>query len=412
MKTKDWKYSDKYIGVLDGVRAFAIFVIAWYHIWQQAWVMPTKDLEWLEIFNYTRINLEWLVRYGFEMVDLMLLLSGFCLFLPYARTMVHGGEEPNLKQFYKKRVARIVPSYYFALLVALFVANQDDKYADLGAMWRDLIPHLFFVHTYTRDSYVLSQLNGVLWTLAVEVQFYLIFPFVAKLFKKWTVQTYFAMVAISWMFINWGIVDRVDEADYGMWINQLPTFFGVYANGMMAALVVVKLADVFNKYLKERTGTERLQHKKQISYFFTMLSVICIFLFYRMMTEIGQAENMNRWQILNRFEMSLLFAVFVVACTFASSMLQLCFSNPVMRFLSGISFQFYIWHQWLACLLKNRRIPAWEGDVPPNQTGDTVWMDKYFWLCWLAALAAAIAGTYLIERPCTKLIMKLGKNKE
>ncbi len=34
------EYDVHYIGVLDGIRAIAILIIAWYHIWQQSWLMP------------------------------------------------------------------------------------------------------------------------------------------------------------------------------------------------------------------------------------------------------------------------------------------------------------------------------------------------------------------------------------
>ena len=66
-----------HIGVLDGIRAIAIFLVAWYHIWQQSWLQPLTE----------HVNLDGLVRNGSILVDMMILLSGFCLFLPYARDL-------------------------------------------------------------------------------------------------------------------------------------------------------------------------------------------------------------------------------------------------------------------------------------------------------------------------------------
>ena len=72
------------------------------------------------------------------------------------------------------------------------------------------------------------------------------------------------------------------------------------------------------------------------------------------------------------------------------------------RWLAGISYQFYLWHQMLAVWLKyDLRLPPWSGDTPPNQLGDTLWMHRYALLAWGAALAAAIAATYAVERPAT-----------
>lgn len=217
-------YSVDYIKPLDGVRALAILIVAWFHIWQLSWLQPIKEVGWLSVFNISQINLDWIVRTGYQMVDVMLLLSGFCLFLPYAKSMVYGMKEPEIKSFYKKRIARIAPSYYFAILVALIVALWAGKYSSMSDMWKDLIPHIFFVHTYTERAYLATNLNGVLWTLAVEVQFYIIFPFVAKLFKRCSWATYCGMVAASWMFDNWIITPRLDSINLGMWFNQLPTF--------------------------------------------------------------------------------------------------------------------------------------------------------------------------------------------
>ena len=56
------------------------------------------------------------------------------------------------------------------------------------------------------------------------LSFYLIFPFVAKLFKKKPVITYFVMVAMSWMFDNWGIINQVSPNNYSMWINKCKVF--------------------------------------------------------------------------------------------------------------------------------------------------------------------------------------------
>ena len=78
-----------------------------------------------------------------------------------------------------------------------------------------------------------------------------------------------------------------------------------------------------------------------------------------------------------------------------------------MHFLAGISYNLYIWHQVIAVKLKVHRIPFWEGDEYPNIAGNRPWMIKYTLIAVLAAFAAAVAATYLIEKPCAKLIGKL-----
>lgn len=412
MKEKNWKYSVDYLKPLDGFRAIAILTVAWFHLWQLSWLQPYKEVSWLSFLNIKKIDFVWMVSTGYQMVDVMLLLSGFCLFLPYAKSMVMGGVEPELKSFYWKRVARIVPSYYFAVFVALLVAVKSGEYFDASQMREDLFSHLFFVHTYTKQGYIYTKLNGVLWTLAIEVQFYLIFPFIAKVFKKHPGITYIAMVAVSWMFDNWQIVGRVDPNEYSMWINQLPTFFSVYANGMMAALLYVKLADIFNKYLERDEEQNVSRNKQWIGYFFTGIVILCISVYYHLMQSLNSSDMKVLWQIRNRYEFTLLFAIFIIGSLFAVPLVQKLLGNPVMKFISGISFQLYIWHQFIAAQLKKNHIPFWEGDTEPNLLGDQVWMRKYFLLSCLAALVVSVVVTYALERPCAKLILKKCNKKK
>ena len=93
----------------DGLRVIAIGLVMWFHIWQQSWLMPVK-----EFGNFT-IDLTSVVRTGYIMVDIMLLLSGYLLFIPIAR-----GEKFEIIPFYKKRLVRIIPSYLLCILVMLF----------------------------------------------------------------------------------------------------------------------------------------------------------------------------------------------------------------------------------------------------------------------------------------------------
>ena len=76
------------IGVLDGIRAIAIGMVVWFHFWQQTWLTPYLRIptEYTKYIGITEINLAGWVRYGFVFVDMMILLSAFCNFYPYAST--------------------------------------------------------------------------------------------------------------------------------------------------------------------------------------------------------------------------------------------------------------------------------------------------------------------------------------
>ena len=91
-----------WIPELDGLRVLMIFIVSWYHIWQQSWLRPI-------IGSY---SLDYLVRSGYVWVDGTVLMSCFLLFLPWARAMADGTPVPEMKDFYCRRFHNVVLFVY------------------------------------------------------------------------------------------------------------------------------------------------------------------------------------------------------------------------------------------------------------------------------------------------------------
>lgn len=379
----------KHIPVLDGLRAVAILIVVWYHFWQQSWLMPIVG----------DFNLDWLPRNGAILVDFMILLSGFCLFLPYAREMIYGETADGALRFYRKRIARIAPSYYISILIVLFCfALPLGEYTSGTAFWKDFVPHLFFVHNFFPESHIYTHLNGALWTVAVEVQFYLLFPLLARFFQKKPVLTYASMVAIGLLSSDW-ISRHYDTLNQGMYVNHTLTFFSVFANGMLGTWAYVSI----NKNRIRTKAEETL---------FCLLAIGGMCLFKVMCQHRSNYISDTRWQIDYRFLLSLLFLLILFSVIMSQRYWNWLLGNRFMRFLAGISFNLYICHQYISVKLKQFRIPYWEGDTPPNQLGDKPWMWKYLILCIAVSFAVAVLMTYLVEKPLAKLILKGRKKNE
>lgn len=376
-------YETGYIGALDGIRALAVLIVVWFHIWQQNWLMPSVG----------GVSLDWIPRYGYLMVDMMILLSGFCLFLPYAQKMVYGGEVQTTSEFYVKRAARILPSYYTAIAVALVFALAMGAYSSDTHMVKDLLSHIFLVHNFVPEGYVATQLNGVLWTVAVEVQFYLFFPLYAKAFQKKPIGTYLGMTAIGLISV-FAICQNYEGLNQGMYVNHVLTFACVYANGMLAAWI----------YMMITKKSKRTVWSGTVG---AVAACFCVGGYYLFVKNVAAKADSNIWQLEYRYLLSFLFAGFVLAVIFSAGWFRRIFDNRIMHFLAAISYNLYIWHQFIAVKCKDFHIPYWEGETAPNILGDKAWQWKYTILCIVATFVAATAATYLLERPLAKKILAL-----
>ena len=392
---KNRRIDPRHVDVLDGIRAYSVLLVLWFHFWQQNWLMPIWHVPAkLRMAGFPAvISLDFIPRAGFLFVDMMLLLSAFCLFLPWARSALLGEAEPGWKRFYQKRMIRIMPSYYFAVLVIFFLTSiPSGSYGSAREALRDLIPTLTFTQVFFRYPYLFTKINGALWTVAVEMQFYLLFPLLARWMKKQPVLTWAGMTAVSLAYLQLFALKKPDILQ--MTLNQLPSFFGVFANGMAAAYLYVWISSRTERSWKTAVPA-------------TVLSVGFWVLSFSLVKKCAAFQPVQVWQAAWRHRLSLCFTGAILSTSLAVPALRFLFSNRLARFLAGISYNLYIWHQWLCVKLKAWRIPYWEGTQAPNFTGDRVWQWKYTAVCLAAALAAAVTATYLIERPAAK---RLGRH--
>ena len=153
----------------DLLRVVAAWAVATFHIWQQSWFSLGSD-HWQRAGS---IGVDWLV-----------LLSAFCLFLPWANARQRGEPLPLTRpaDFYRRRAARLLPAYYANLLASFLIALKRHGWS--RALGLDLAAHLTLTQQLFPRSYIGTLLNGVTWTLTVFALFYLVFPLLAPLCAK------------------------------------------------------------------------------------------------------------------------------------------------------------------------------------------------------------------------------------
>ena len=371
--------SPRHAAAGDFLRVFCVFMIGWYHIWQQSWLTPRLQLGSLTVDLYP-----W-VRAGYMFVDLMLMLSGFLLYLPWAND-----RPPDTPDFYLRRARRILPGYWLCLTVMLLFALTAPDFRDPGRLGLDLAAHLTFTHNLFPFSYTQTRLNAVLWTLAVEVQFYLLLPALAPVFRRRPFACWITMCGAALCFQRgW----TQNFSDTSMFVNRLPNMLDAYANGMLAAHLYARFA-------------RRRDHRAWIAAAGTALGLLgawaVLSVVRRQGTYYGDYEGLRLGQMRYRWPLTAGGAAFLLGGSLSFRPIRRVLSNRFVCFLSGLTFNFYMWHQWLAVRLKLWRIPPYAAEAEPNQAGEMPWQWQYTLLCFLAALALSALITYLVEKPAAK----------
>jgi peptidoglycan/LPS O-acetylase OafA/YrhL len=140
-------------------------------------------------------------------VDLFFVISGFCLSYALLRRRA-AGEAASLHwpTFMRARARRILPPYFAMLLILGVLSLTAFGIPGAPAGWAHdgLLQYLGYFFFLYKDP-MNPQLNPALWTLALEVRWYLYFPFVLALYlrSKWAFGTLMLLLYCSY---QWGLV--------------------------------------------------------------------------------------------------------------------------------------------------------------------------------------------------------------
>ncbi|WP_266364769.1 acyltransferase family protein [Tellurirhabdus rosea] len=296
-----------YIKQLDGIRAIAVMLVIIAH-----W-MPQDSL---------------LYRYGdlFNGVDIFFVLSGFLItriLLENRRQAERSGSGKGqlLKVFFIRRVLRIFPAYYAALLLLFLI----------GPIWNTGIRDNwgYFV-SYTANFYFVKRqawdgMLSHLWSLSVEEQFYLLWPWLMLLPGKRT------PLCIILTFILLG-----EAAQYYFWnapmgdIRTISCFDGLGMGALLAYAAVEKPAWL-----------------KQAYPYASVLALLCFLLQMARITG-------NSFFIPSRTLTAVCTVWLITAILLYEGRRVIFFDfilgNPALVFMGKISYGIYLYHNFLPYL--------------------------------------------------------------
>ena len=384
---------------LDGLRILMIFIVSWYHIWQQSWLHPMIGT----------CSLDFLVRSGYVWVDGTVLLSSFLLFLPYAGAMRKGLPPPDTQAFYYRRVRRVLPGYYFILLATLFlVAIPWKLYETPQFLVKDIATHLTFTFPFFPDTYIATPLGAASWTLAIEVQAYVLFPLIARGIMKKPVLTMGIMCAVCFGFRAWCLWAL---ADYSMVVNQLINFLDVYVIGILAAMAYVRLTEKQNQPCAEAKKSGLPRYAWQ-----ALATAVFVIMLFSLLQMLGFQASSASYVIIQRRQMiyrpvyALCFTGMVLSAPFALLPLRRLLGNPVTKFLGGISMNYYLIHQTVIVHLKRLHFPPSVSETP-NMAGEQPWQNQYTLFSFGISLLLAILVTYAIEKPAARALDRIREKR-
>lgn len=176
------------ISSVDGLRAVAVLMVFFYH------AQANLAQSWPVLYS---------LRHLTAGVDLFMVLSGFCLFLPICKSR-EALERWSVRDFARRRFRRIVPPYYAAIVFAMLLPQLlvfVFRAAGIQADWQpfpslfDIVTHVLFIHTLWPETW--GSITGAFWSLGLEAQFYATFPLVVLFYKKIGIKVVPLLIAIS-----------------------------------------------------------------------------------------------------------------------------------------------------------------------------------------------------------------------
>lgn len=397
------------IASLDGVRALACLTVVEFHISE-----ITRDTHaW---FPGQNPFVAALLLAGFSGVTLFFVLSGFLLFMPYARALLFKSAWPSTRRFYLRRALRIIPAYYICLFTLILLQHREYLQPN---HWGQLALFLTFFMDSTKATYM--AINGPFWTLAVEWQFYLLLPLLmlgihalvsrCSPGKRLPVVVGCLLVLIAWGMVSqfWGHYVQVHLWPKGIgWHVASMLLYGVsgkylqdFAVGMLASLLYI-----YASYADRGERIRALFRKLQP---WLWGAGIALLLFMALWHENSAHNNGMSWLdglkglngLFSEVGFASGFGLCILALLFGHRLLRRLFSLTPLRWIGHVSYSTYMWHLPILIFFMievGYHISAWNA-----------WLVFACYWLWIFLVVLPFSGVVFVltERPGMKLAGKV-----
>lgn len=242
------------IQTIDILRAIAAILVFIFHMSALAG-FDKRSLPPINFFNLKTITIPNFFSLGATGVSLFFIISGFVLTLNSIKYT------NSLYRYYINRFFRIVPAYWVAIAFSILTTLTFSKLIAIDAI--DILYHLLFLHGIN-TKYFLS-INGAFWSMATEVQFYVVFPLIfwiysnTNIWKTTLIATLFCLIfrfvieltlkdfpithSISLpSLINYQIFGRISEFCFGIFLAFNRSRILDWKNNLIAIVIMFIVA--------------------------------------------------------------------------------------------------------------------------------------------------------------------------
>jgi len=346
-----------HIRELDGIRGIAAIAVLFHHVCFTS-IQPQNWGSGIQALYH-------LSAYGNTGVDLFFVLSGFLI---TSLLIQDRGSSTYYQSFYWKRALRILPLYILCLVgVFLFVPNSH-AYVLLSAL---------FIVNFAQVFHVVS--TGPFWTLAIEEQFYLIWPTVVRRRSVEKLTRWSIGVALG------AVILRLIAAYFGHY-NYYVTF--LHCDGLaIGALIACRYS--------QRSGQGASSVPIKTAWIATAFVAGAVFLALRFLPY-SSARAVPFLAASEQTGISLLagsIVAFVIVHTGARYLAA--FRSRLFTFFGLISYAVYMIHTYVLIAYDRLR-----GPLPP---GDLAAYEIRFFTVLGVSVALSLLTYYLIERPSLSL---------
>lgn len=380
---------DHWIAAFDGLRACAAMAVFGVHFQQITQVDPGL----IGPFDAARALIN-----GNVGVSLFFTLSGFLLSMPFWRAKTGVTRPPAIDAYWLRRIVRIVPAYYLCL-TGLLIWNGALFDADEST---NVLLHYLFVFNFSNDYFY--DFNPPFWTLAVEMQFYVLLPLLFVLVRHCaTALAWFAFAALA--VIAYGAQVALLQGVVG---SEL--FAGaVMPNGAPGAALTHSLLAHLPHFLFGviAAGYQIITRGRAPAGGYSRgAEVICASAIVGTLalvgTDLGSAWSPDDARYFWPLQ-SLAFAVLLLAAPRAPLIGGLLGSAP-LRYAGRISYGIYLFHYPVMRLVeKLMAVPGIKPDAHPG---------LFALASFILTIALASASYFALERPLQRRGARLARERE